>query len=178
MIPRWLANTHPDLLRDLLNYLHESGSPDLPDEAACKALRFWLDAMAAEQHGRPVPGVAPPHAMPPAPVRGYFWKWLFLPEGTRVRLLHGRDDAQAVVVGNRLMHKGGAISPNQFACGTRGGMRNAWRDLILLLPGEKIWKRPFALRREREQALAIVPASAVAPPAPPPRRRSLGDVPF
>ncbi|WP_256077915.1 hypothetical protein [Massilia sp. YIM B04103] len=79
--------------------------------------------------------------------RGYFWKALFLPEGTRLRVFM-RGGGQAEVVGNQLLYDGLPTSPNRFLRLFRGIPRNAWEELCIRFPGEKHWRRAKELRRE------------------------------
>lgn len=79
--------------------------------------------------------------------RGYFWKALFLPEGTRLRVFM-RGGGQAEVIGNELVYEGLPTSPNQFLRRFRGIPRNAWEELCIRFPGEKSWRRARELRRE------------------------------
>ncbi|HEY0062742.1 MAG TPA: hypothetical protein VGC21_11515 [Telluria sp.] len=139
-------------MRDLLNDLHDTGSEDTPEDAVIKAIKFWLAAgrrlpgQVADRSGPDANPVTPERDSSHAKLRGYQWKWLFLPEGTRARIYCHAEHGEAVVVGDHLTLRGKKISPNQFACSAARGMRNAWRDLSLLLPGEKFWK-PASLRR-------------------------------
>ncbi|UTY57591.1 hypothetical protein [Massilia sp. erpn] len=79
--------------------------------------------------------------------RGYFWKALFLPEGTRLRVFM-RGGGQAEVIGNQLLYEGMPTSPNRFLRLFRGIPRNAWEELCIRFPGEKHWRRAKELRRE------------------------------
>ncbi|MBB3119824.1 hypothetical protein [Pseudoduganella violacea] len=79
--------------------------------------------------------------------RGYFWKALFLPEGTRLRVFM-RGGGHAEVIGNQLVYEGQPTSPNQFLRLFRGIPRNAWEELCIRFPGEKSWRRAKELRRE------------------------------
>ena len=79
--------------------------------------------------------------------RGYHWKELFLPHGTRLRLyIHGPDET-AVVVGDQLIFRGVPSSPNQFVRTFRHVPCNAWDNVVLLFPGERNWVRARHLRR-------------------------------
>ncbi|QGZ42642.1 hypothetical protein IP92_04855 [Pseudoduganella flava] len=79
--------------------------------------------------------------------RGYHWKELFLPHGTRLRLyLRGPDD-YAQVVGDQLLFQGEPTSPNQFVRMFRYIPCNAWDNVVLLFPGERHWVRAKHLRR-------------------------------
>jgi hypothetical protein len=77
---------------------------------------------------------------------GYQWKSLFLPEGTLLRSWSYGEHRIARVVGNRILHEGRSVSPNQFARSFARSVRNAWKDISVCLPGEKTFQRAFRLR--------------------------------
>ena len=126
----------PTLL-ELLDYLQNNGSGQDPAEIVGMAIQYWLDEMKRLAHSpsRPI-------------LHGYQWKELFLPEGTRLRLVYRADCAYAEVVGDKIIYQGHPVSPNQFATAFAGSVRNAWHDLTLRLPGEKNWKHASVRRRE------------------------------
>ena len=151
------------LLTELLDFLDHSDDEQDPSEAAVSALRAWLDQKRQPQ--------AAESAQPL--LRGYMWKSLFLPEGTQMRMFLRGDHDYAVVVGDRLMHRNRAVSPNQFANSFDGCVRNAWRDVSIRMPGEKSWKYADARRRELRQRLTMppsYPSDAGNPPAERPSR--------
>ncbi len=116
----------PTLLR-LIEYLRtRSGSKDV-SEALNTALEFWLDAR----------NELPPGADPTG-VRGYQWKSLFLPEGTVLRSWSYGEHNYARVEGDKIMHDGESVSPNQFARSFARTARNAWFDLSVRRPGDII----------------------------------------
>ena len=64
----------------------------------------------------------------PGSVRGYQWKTLFLPEGTVLRSWSYDEHNYAKVEGDQIIHRGEAVSPNQFAQSFARATRNArWR---------------------------------------------------
>jgi hypothetical protein len=144
----------------------EGGAHDL-SETINSALDFWLDAKTA----------LPPGA-DPANRRGYQWKSLFLPEGTVLRSWSYGDHNYARVEGDKIMHEGRSVSPNEFARLFARTARNAWFDLSVRRPGDKRFTMADLLRKElAKQAgvvlgtppavLPVVPtAPAAAPPVP------------
>ncbi|HWW68831.1 MAG TPA: hypothetical protein VN089_02720 [Duganella sp.] len=137
----------PTLLR-LIDYLQtRSGSNDI-SEALNTALEFWLDAK------NEVPASAEP-----TDIRGYQWKSLFLPEGTVLRSWSYGEHNYARVEGDKIIHDGESVSPNQFARSFARTARNAWFDLSVRRPGDKHFKMASVLRKE----LASIPAMPVLP---------------
>ncbi len=98
----------------------------------------------------------------PASVRGYQWKTLFLPDGTELRSWSYGEHNYARVIGDEIIHKGKAVSPNQFAQSFARSCRNAWTDLYIRRPEDKQFKLAARLRKELA-AQAARPAPAPAP---------------
>jgi hypothetical protein len=126
----------PSTLLQMMEYLRDNGGQTDPAEAVDAAIRHWL----AVQRNADAPEAAAP--------RGYQWKSLFLPEGTWLRMAYRSDHEYAVVEGDHIMHRGRAVSPNQFASGHADSVRNAWRDISIRMPGEKNWKMAYIRRRD------------------------------
>jgi hypothetical protein len=100
-----------------------------------------------------------------APIRGYQWKQLFLPDATRLRVRKDDEWRHAEVVGDDLIYEGRPVSPNQLVQQVTGGGRNAWRELWIRFPGEKTWVIAASLRtRQIKQAATppLSPADAMA----------------
>lgn len=127
-----------------------------PSSCAAPALQPAAPPSSPARQAAAAPASRP--AAPPDPIsalaasrlasgRGYFWKALFLPEGTRLRVFM-RAEGQAEVIGDELVYDGRSISPNQFLRLFRGIPRNAWEELCIRFPGEKTWRRAKELRRE------------------------------
>ncbi len=153
MLVQLSVNIDTVLLQDLLAYLEEVRSELEPSEATAYAVQYWLAAM--RQSAAPSPERAG---------RGYQWKSLFLPEGTRLRMYCQHEYGYAQVVGDQIIYQGRALTPNQLVTACSGGTRNAWRDLSLKFPGEKTWKLACVHRnaweRLRKQEAAEVAAAA------------------
>ena len=125
MVATMSVHVSPSTLFALMERLRETGASIDPADAVDAAIRHWL---AASGH---TPDSAP---------RGYQWKTLFLPEGTWLRMAYRGDHEYAIVERDRIMYKGRAVSPNQFASGYADSVRNAWQDISIRMPGEKHWK--------------------------------------
>jgi hypothetical protein len=142
-----LAGVPPAAYVELTDYLRTSGSTLRPSEAIGRAIQHWIAAQreAAE------------------PVRGYQWKCLFLPAGSRIRMRHGEHSYYAEVVGEDLLYQGMPVSPRQFTVMVAGEGRNAWRDIWVRLHGEKQWASAAKLRRALERRPADTsPVEAMA----------------
>jgi hypothetical protein len=107
-----------DVLLKLVRQLHIRGGAQDLSEAVTSAIELWLTEQARLQAGAD-----------PASVRGYQWKTLFLPEGTVLRSWSYGENNYARVEGDRIVHDGRSVSPNEFAQSFARSTRNAWTDL-------------------------------------------------
>jgi hypothetical protein len=155
MFPITTLAIAPSTLLDLLSFAAASGSPDKAAEIADQAIRAWL----AHAHAPTPPAYRP---------RGYQWKTLFLPEDTQLRIWSREEGSRyAEVKGDEIIYAGRALSPNQFVSLDGGVPRNAWTEILLLLPGETAWKAARVRREELRRAARALrnSAPAAAPPA-------------
>lgn len=157
MNDRWVVQLPPQTYLALAEYLQESGSGADAGEVAATAIDQWL-AQTRIRAETARAGVA----------RGYQWKSLFLPAGTRLRMSFAGKSHYAHVEGDEIIFDGESLSPAQIANRIAGGTRNAWRDLWIQFPGERTWK-PAGLRRRQAQDIdQQVAAHPLALPLPPP----------
>lgn len=77
---------------------------------------------------------------------GYQWKSVFLPSGTRIRVVLRSKIHHAMVDGDHIRHEGQEVSPAQLVNLLAGCTRNAWKHVWLLLPGETRWQLAEKLR--------------------------------
>lgn len=133
----------PAAYNELCDFLRQSGSPLTPAEAIANAIKLWI-AKSREDA---------------APLRGYQWKQLFLPEATRLRVHSGDNWHGAEVIGDDLIFRGEAVSPNQMVQQVCGDARNAWLELWIRFPGEKTWTRAAQLRARQNELAAKTPLS-------------------
>jgi len=141
MNPRGTRSLPPAAERQLEEFLRKSGSSLSLAEALAAAVNLWIEREKA-------------HAQPS---RGYQWKILFLPEGTRVRMQYDEDWHSAEVVGDDLIYRGHPVSPHQLTQAVAGDGRNAWRDLWIRFPGEKNWACAAQLRAGLQKRAATTP---------------------
>lgn len=161
-------------LRAMLDYQEEQEHEFDPARLAEFAIQDWLKRQRemAKPQGK----------------RGYFWKKLFLPDGTRLRVSNHSTTRYAAIVGDDLVYESMTMSPNKFVQSTLGSARNAWHVVYVQMPGEREWKMAFRLRCEQEAeagrgANRAPPPKPIQPPAPAasaalPVARSLPDGPL
>ena len=155
------------ILLDLIEQLKRRQTSQDLSEVIAQAVEYWL--LDQKQLST---------TMDPGSLRGYQWKCLFLPEGTVLRSWSYGEHNYARVVGDKIIHKGSAVSPNQFARSFARTTRNAWEDLYIRRPSDKQFKLACVLRREvlleQDQARAaavqattqaVAPISAALVPA-------------
>lgn len=138
-----------DTLLKLIGQLRNRGGSQDLSEAITSAIDLWL----TEQFKLATGG-------DPASVRGYQWKSLFLPEGTVLRSWSYGDHNYARVEGDRIIHEGKSVSPNQFAQSFARTTRNAWTDLYIRRPEDKQFKSACRLRQELAEAATRPPEAA------------------
>lgn len=80
--------------------------------------------------------------------RGYFWKTLFLPNGTEIRMFYKSKNYYARVEGDEIIYEGESVSPGNLANTIAKSSRNAWRDLWIKRPNDKEWKLADDLRKD------------------------------
>lgn len=169
MIPLVALPVAPHTMLALLQFIEQSGALLTPGDVADKAIHGWLDSRRAEAERPALPVL-----------RGYQWKSLFLPEGTRLRVWCRSEHGYAEVIGDRLMFNGRSVSPNQFVAACSDTVRNAWVEINVLMPGEKSWKLASVRRREIAAAAKLAGAHIVTPttpPSPPPSPPPAGTPP-
>ena len=155
MIPLVALPVAPRTMLALLQFIEHAGAPLTPGDIADEAILGWLDSRRAEAGRTALPVL-----------RGYQWKSLFLPEGTRLRVWCRSEHGDAEVIGDRLMFKGQSVSPNQFVAACSDTVRNAWVEINVLMPGEKSWKLASVRRREIAAAAKLAGAHNIPPPTP------------
>lgn len=112
-----------------------------PDAFVTGLVQRWLAAENARL-GLPKNGPA---------IRGFQWKTVFLPDGTRLRTTHLDVVEFAKVTGDRIIaDDGAALTPSSFANRHAQG-RNAWRFIWLLFPDEQHWIRALDCRGRLDQ---------------------------
>jgi len=140
----------PPTLRALLDFHSEQNGEIDPADLADLAICEWLQRQ--REQTRP-PGQ-----------RGYFWKALFMPEGTRLRAANHSATRYATIVGDDLVYNAMTMSPNQFVQMTLGSARSAWDVIQVQLPGEREWKPARRLRHALEAQARRSANKVAAPP--------------
>ncbi len=135
MLPTLCIALSAPTLRAFLEYQGEHSEVD-PAIVADLAIRDWLERQR--------------ELAKPASQRGYRWKSLFLPEGTRLRTSNYAVTRYADIVGDDLVHQGRIMSPNQFVQVSLGSTRSAWDAVYIQMPGSREWTLALRLRYAQE----------------------------
>lgn len=158
MTPNLCIAVSASTLRAMLDFQSEHDNEIDPADLADLAIRDWLHQQR--------------ELAKPAGQRGYFWKKLFLPDGTRLRVSNHMTTRYAAVVGDDLVYEAMTTSPNRFAQMTLGSARNAWEVVYIQMPGQREWKLAlrlrYALEADARRAAKHPPAPARSQPSPPP----------
>ena len=75
---------------------------------------------------------------------------------TRAATHHAR------VEGDDILYQGRRVSPRALTLAIAGEGRNAWRDLWLKFPGERVWKQATRCRSDQERSIRAQSASQAA----------------
>ena len=82
-----------------------------------------------------------------SPSRGYQWQSVFLPNGTKVRMLYRGDYSYGEVRHGKLYLGDNSLSPSEFARQVASNTsRNAWRDISVQFLGDASWRLADDLR--------------------------------
>jgi hypothetical protein len=124
----------PTILFALAEHLRLTGSSLSVEQAVTEAIRDWQ--YRQETGAEMVSG------------RGYQWKSLFLPESTRLRMIHAGASHYALVIGDHIVYQGHKVSPREFTMCVSSSVRNAWREIWLRFPGCRDWRNAHTCRTE------------------------------
>lgn len=83
--------------------------------------------------------------------RGYQWKELFLPEGTRLRFRFQEVYYDAKVEGDEILYEDFPVSPDSWIKSITGQVRNAWRDIWIRRSISDCWMRAATWRSEHKE---------------------------
>jgi hypothetical protein len=85
-----------------------------------------------------------------SPLKGYHWKNVFLPNGTKIRMKYRGQEHFAEIRQEKMMTGDRETSPSAWAnSNARFTARNAWRDLWVLRPGDTTWRLADQLRHQQ-----------------------------
>lgn len=83
------------------------------------------------------------------PNRGYQWRDVHLPNGTRLKMTYKGDAYFADVRHEKVRYEGHSYSPSQWAGEIANNTaRNAWRDIWLQFPKKTNWELAANVRRK------------------------------
>jgi hypothetical protein len=108
-----------------------------PEAFVAELVQRWLamdtERLALRKNGRAL--------------RGFQWKNVFLPDGTKLRTSYCESIEFAKVIGDHIVGDDGTrLTPSLFANRHARG-RNAWRFVWLRFPGDDYWSRAADCRR-------------------------------
>ena len=113
---------------ELRQFLPRHGITQELHEVVDQAINDWMRALEASHE-----------EAASSSLKGYQWKKLFLPEGTKLRTVREGLHHIAQVVDSKVIFEGRPCSPSQFVNEVHGTCRNAWKTVWLLRPDESEW---------------------------------------
>lgn len=127
---------------ELVNFLQSNGDSRDPVEIVEDSIQYWLDnaSWKPELLKKTIPNT-----------RGYQWKDLFLVHGTEIRMQYKGTYFYAKVEYDKIIYEGEPISPGRLSNTIAGTSRNAWNDLWIKRPKDKVWKLADELRKFDER---------------------------
>lgn len=157
MTPTVCIAITPRTMRTLMDFQRDHCKENELSQLADLAIHEWLERQL--------------ELAKPSGQRGYFWKALFLPDGTRLRIANHAATRYAAIVGDDLVYNAMCVSPNQFAQQALGTVHNAWSAIYIQMPGERAWTQAQRLRRvlqESERLASLPHFKPRSQPSPPP----------
>lgn len=145
-----------EVFAGLIDFLREEGSDRDPVKAVEDAIDYWIDNASWKQEDL-LPEI---FQVPPRHQRGYIWKEVFLPHGTRLRMRYKRQDHYAKVEGDEILYQGEPVSPSEFAFRVTKTSRNAWRDIWIKRPDDSKWYLADDLRSQSVRDSASNPSGS------------------
>lgn len=122
------------------DYLKQKKSKEDPVEAIKFAIEFWM------KNGD---GRARAASRVNEIEKGYWWKEVFLPHGTALRMRYKGNYFYAKIEQDSVVYEGKIYrSPSKIANEITNSSRNAWRDFEIKRPEDKHWNLAKVLRRE------------------------------
>lgn len=123
------------VFQDLCEFLDGSTVTEEIAVVASKAIAAWIEQQTAP----------PPEESLPL-LGGYQWKNVFLPSGTKLRIIAKRKTFHAAVVGDQIIFNGQAFSPARLVNQLAATRRNAWKHIWLFMPGDAKWQLAQSMR--------------------------------
>jgi hypothetical protein len=138
-----------DTFIGLVDFLREQGSDYDPVAAVERAILYWIENASWKREDLMPETVT-------SQSRGYTWRYkdtyLFLAQGTELRMRYKEQYHYAKVEGDEIMYQGERVSPGSLTKKIAGSSRNAWRDLWIRRPGESEWTLADQCRRDTREA--------------------------
>lgn len=133
------------LFLELCEFLRSRGSDRDPVDAVSLALDYWMQNAPWKAEDllpdvTPKAGVMPTH-------EGYWWKTVFIPAGSKARMIYKGKSFFAQVTSEGFLFEGAAYSPSEFIHHVTQTSRNAWRDIELQFPDKATWVLADDLRK-------------------------------
>jgi hypothetical protein len=119
---------------DLMYQLRKHGDMRAPEDIVVIALKEWQERHLGHRAER-----------------GYQWKELLLPNGTKLRLRHHGIMHYADVEHDEIIYQGKGVTPRSWALLVTGSVRNPWRDIWIKRDYTEAWTQASAWRAQEAE---------------------------
>jgi hypothetical protein len=126
---------------DVIAHLKLLNSDRDPVEAIHAAIQFWIESSSVNKDFPDGTDSAPQSTSD-----GYWWKSVFLPKGTKIRMSYKGKVFLADVSDDGIVFQGTTMSPSGFVFHATGTTRNAWRDIEVQFANSQRWISADSLR--------------------------------
>jgi len=119
---------------------------------AAASRQISLDALVEEAIVSALPIARTTNATILPPKNFYRWKDVFLPNETVLSFQYKGNTYTAAVKDGELLFENRPVSPSEFVNSISSGVRNAWRDIWVKRPSDKVWLQASEVRAESTTA--------------------------
>jgi hypothetical protein len=126
---------------ELVAHLNAQNSDRDPVEAIHAAIDAWMNITKPRPESE-----APINTQFQTSTEGYWWKSVFLPKGSKIKMPYKGKVFLADVSGEGVVYQGATMSPSNFVYQATGTNRNAWHDIEVQFPGTQKWVPADSLR--------------------------------
>jgi hypothetical protein len=137
------------LFLELLAFLRAKGSDRDPVDTVSTAIEYWMSHCGSVGE----PTALASSSMSSSEIKeidGYWWKKVFIPNGSRARTTYKGRTYFADVTPEGLLFGNKTTSPSGLMWEITGGARNAWRDIEFKFPSSDKWILADQIRRQAE----------------------------
>lgn len=130
---------------ELAHFLQLQGSDRDVVDAIHAAIDYWMENAPKQ---RDITSSTPNFNPSMDFEQGYYWKELFIPSGSKVKIIYKGRRFEADVRASGIDFNGRTLSPSSFVHQVTRTTRNAWNDIEIRFPDSEEWVPANTLRRK------------------------------